>query len=101
MAEDLALGLGERTRHVERTLVQVSTFGLPLKIWKKLQSVCAPLCFFFFFSACICVCFTVARVIWNQSFSMRPLSDECELISICLYFHSSRRLVKLVCVDIM
>lgn len=55
MAEDLALGLGERTRHVERTLVQVSTFGLPLKIWKKLQSVCAPLCFFFFLF-CLYMC---------------------------------------------
>lgn len=56
MAEDLALGLGERTRHVERTLVQVSTFGLPLKIWKKLQSVCAPLCFFFFAFLLVYVC---------------------------------------------
>ena len=32
MAEDLALGLGESHRHVQRTLAQVSTFGLPLKI---------------------------------------------------------------------
>lgn len=27
MAEDLALGLGERTRHVERTLVQFTEVG--------------------------------------------------------------------------
>ena len=32
MAEDLALGQGERNRHVARTLAQVSTFGLAIKI---------------------------------------------------------------------
>ena len=84
MAEDLALGQGERNRHVARTLAQVSTFGLHLKIEKIAICLCLPLLSFW---CGVYMCgLQWLGLISNQCFSLTTQSDKRQLISVFLYY---------------
>ena len=53
MAEDIALGRGERNRHVRRILVQVSTFRLSFETLKTAVRLWLFLFVFLYVSICV------------------------------------------------